>query len=99
MPHENPKLGEKKRDEQTLNDMVFPWWTSVLVLAYALAVLGFTVYMDRRLPAPVGYNDDTGSGRDVFIEERARGYLKNITAFGPRPIGSKNNKVHTIPNQ
>lgn len=98
MPLENRKVranDEEKRDEHDhgQDSEMFPCWTLLLVLGYILAVFWFSVYMGQRLPDPIGYNDTVSSGPGVFIEERARGYLKGITDFGPRPWGSKNNKV------
>ena len=103
MPLENLQDGtsggdaEKKRYTEveatnSTNSVMLPCWASLVLLGYVLAVFWFAVYMDQRLPNPVGYND-TLFGQDLFIEERARGYLKDITNFGPRPIGSKGNKV------
>ena len=104
MPLENLQDGissgdaEKKRytevEANSTNSVMLPCWASLVLLGYVLAVFWFAVYMDQRLPNPVGYND-THFGQDLFIEERARGYLKDITNFGPRPIGSKGNKVLT----
>ena len=88
---------EKKRytaevEANSTNSVMLPCWASLVLLGYVLTVFWIAVYMDQRLPNPVGYND-TLFGQDLFIEERARGYLKDITNFGPRPIGSKGNKV------
>ena len=67
-------------------------WSALLVLAYLMLIFGFAIYMDSRLPEPLGYNDAAANpGR--FIEERARGSLKRLTSVGARPAGSYENEV------
>ena len=69
-----------------------PTWSALLVLVYLLAIFGFALYMDSRLPEPLGYNDVADNpGR--FIEERARSSLKRLTSVGARPAGSYENEV------
>ena len=61
-------------------------WAALAILAYLLAIFGLVMYMDSRLPDPLGYKDLADSpGR--FIEERARSSLKRITSVGARPAG------------
>ena len=67
-------------------------WSALLVLVYLLVIFGFALYMDSRLPEPLGYNDVADNpGR--FIEERARSSLKRLTSVGARPAGSYENEV------
>ena len=61
-------------------------WAALAILAYLLAIFGLVMYMDSRLPDPLGYKDLADNpGR--FIEERARSSLKRITSVGARPAG------------
>ena len=80
----------KKKQSEKLST-----WSALLVLVYLVAIFGFALYMDSRLPVPLGYNDVSANpGR--FIEERARASLKRLTSVGARPAGSYENEVRSI---
>ena len=61
----------------------------IVILAYCLGVLALVVLSDIHLPQPVTLEEaNTPENKGRFVEERARGHLKKITSFGPRPAGT-----------
>ena len=62
-------------------------WLSLVILLYLGVIFVFVLYMDQRLPPGLSMKD-AELHPDVFIEERARNYLRKITSVGARPTGT-----------
>ncbi|CAI5796570.1 Hypothetical predicted protein [Podarcis lilfordi] len=65
--------------------------TALLLLLYLLALRGIAHLSLRRLVQPA----ERRPGED-FSAPRARTYLENITAIGPRAVGSPENEIFTV---
>lgn len=87
--NEDNKYKKKKGTEKLST------WLSLLVLAFCFCIFGLVHYMDGRLPRPLTLADEQ-IHPDRFIEERARGHLRQLTSLGPRPAGSYENEVLAV---
>jgi len=67
--------------------------TWLLIFSFFAAVLLYVHTVSNTLPPAVTV-DNAAAGQ--FVEERARKTLNELTAFGPRPVGSKANEELTV---
>ena len=73
-----------KRDKFTLS--VKTW---VAIFTFFLGIYGFVCVWNIHFPTA---KTKRSAAKREFVEERARRYLKDITAFGPRTVGSEENE-------
>jgi hypothetical protein len=70
---------------------------TVAIFAYYIGVFVLALICDLRLPEPKKLTDAyPDPDEPVFIEQRARMMLKEMTNYGPRPTGSYENEVLTV---
>jgi hypothetical protein len=81
---------KKKKNTELLST-----WLCLVILAFCFSIFGLVLYMDGRLPKPLSLAD-SAKHPEMFIEERARDVLRQLTSVGPRPAGSYENEVLAV---